>query len=468
MKSFIDQQFLLYNATGEYLYHQVAADLPIIDYHNHLNPVHLAENKQFSNLTELWIGEDPYKHRAMRINGIPENGITGNAGDREKFNNWVETYPYTVGNPLYHWSCLELKKVFGIEQPLHAGNAAEVWDITHAALTSPGFGAMDLLQRWNVAMVCTSDDLTDDTSYHQRASLLHPGTTILPSLRADAIVGIDKPGFKDWLKKLETLTGTTIAALEDYQLIIEQRLQLMAAAGCVLSDHAIDPDFIFEPVSQQQASGLFRQLITRNELSEADTVGLQSYLLGFLGRAYAALGWTMQLHIGAQRSTSTRLRNLAGPAGGYAGIGKACNINMLCKLLDALEKEEGLPTTILYTLNPADNAAFATLTGSYAADGVPGKIQFGPAWWYNDHYEGITRHLVDLSAYGLLSRFIGMTTDSRSILSLSRHEYFRRILCNLLGKWVEEKKLPEEETLLKRLIEDICCHNARRILTIKK
>lgn len=461
MKNFLDDNFLLFNDTAKHLYHTIASKLPIVDYHNHLNAVHLAQNKTFDNLASLWISEDPYKHRSMRINGIPENSITGKVPDREKYDNWVKTFPYTLCNPLFHWSCMELKHVFGIEEPLTEKNANAIWEKTKSQLNGPGFGALDILKKWDVDTLCTSDDLTDDISHHVNVSAANPGLFVLPSLRSDSILAFDKPTFAPWLKKLSELTGIDIKSLDDYQAAINSRLDKLAAAGCVLSDHAIDPDFTYIGTSEDRASGLFASALAGKALSVEEVHSLKSYFLYVLGKQYASRSWTMQLHIGAQRSTSSRLRNLAGPAGGYAAIGSTCDINALCSFLDSLEKEDALPATILYTLNPADNAAFATLTGSFAQDGFPGKIQFGPAWWYNDQYEGIQQQLIALSSYGLLSHFIGMTTDSRSILSLSRHEYFRRILCDMLGKWVEEKKLPSDEYILSRLITDVCYNNIK-------
>jgi len=374
------KDFLLKTKTARRLYHEHAEALPIIDYHNHLDARDLADDRAFENITQLWIASDPYKHRAMRIAGVPERFITGDATDREKFDAWAATAPKTVGNPLYHWTALELKRYFDITEPLSSATAARVWD----ACNSRRYTARQLVA--NVECLCTSDRLTDDLSAHAR--LADFKTRVLPSVR-DA----------------ETLDP---ARLDEFQRL-----------GCRLADHGTDN---------------FQSLLP-------------------LAREYARRDWIMQLHFGAQRETSTRLRKLVGPAGGYATIGNACDIPSLCRLLDDLDKEDCLPKTILYPMNPADYASIATITGSF-----PGKVQFGPAWWYNDHALGIRQHLETLASYGLLSTFIGMTTDSRSLLSMVRHEYFRRVLCDWLGDKVEAGELPSD---LGHLVRAICYENAR-------
>ncbi len=461
MKQFLDDNFLLTNKTAQNLFHAVAKDLPIVDFHNHLNPVHLATNKRFDNLAQLWVNEDPYKHRAMRINGIAEAGITGGVSDKEKFDNWVKTISKTIGNPLFHWSCLELKRIFGIDEILTEKNADDIWNRCNEQLQNEGFGALDILQKWKAEIVCTSDDLTDDLAPHKMATQNGP-IKALPSLRGDSIVAFDSHS-RGWMEKLSGQVGA-IKNLEDYKQALLQKLNDFQEAGCKLADHSLDAGFAFSIRSESRAARLFDNFLNGIALTRVDIVLLKSHLLVFLGTEYCRRGWVLQLHIGAQRFTSSRLRQLAGAAGGYAGIGKTCDIESLCSFLDAMEQQEHLPRTILYTLNPADNAAFATLTGSYAEDGVAGKIQFGPAWWYNDHYEGIKQHLITLSSYGLLSHFVGMTTDSRSLLSFSRHEYFRRILCNLIGKWVEEGELPDDQNLISQLIKDISYNNSLKFI----
>lgn len=462
MSNFLDDNFLLRTKTAQHLFLEVAKSLPVVDFHNHLNPAHLAANKRFANLAQLWVAEDPYKHRAMRICGVPEEKITGAASDREKFAAWAETLPKTVGNPLFHWSCLELKRLFGIDEILTSNNAEHIWNRCNEILAGDSFGALDILKKWNTEIVCTSDDLTGDLSAHQAVSVGESGITVLPSLRGDAIIAFNE-STAVWMHKLSQKFGE-ITSLEHYQTAIKKALDAFVAAGCRLSDHSLDAGFHFLHTTEAEASGLFNRFQQEATLKDEENIRLKSYLLVFLGREYSKRGWALQLHIGAQRYTSSRLRRLVGPAGGYATIGAACDITSLCQFLDTMEMEGGLPRTILYTLNPADYAAFATLTGSYAEDGVNGKIQFGPAWWYNDHYEGIKQQLLTLSSYGLLSQFIGMTTDSRSLLSFSRHEYFRRVLCNIIGEWVEGGELPDDKEMLSSLVKNICYNNSKSFL----
>ncbi|MEJ7767055.1 MAG: glucuronate isomerase [Chitinophagaceae bacterium] len=463
INSILNDHFLLQNAVAERLYHTVAKDLPIVDYHNHINTQHIAINKRFTNLAELWITGDPYKHRAMRINGIPEEGITGNASAKDKYYNWVKTLPKTIGNPLFHWNCLELKRIFGINELLTEKNAEEVWDACNSNLQQEGFGASGILQKWNTEIICTSDDLADDLQAHQAIAVNSRGTKVLPSLRGDSIMAFESPVNEEWMKEISRQFGT-IESLEEYEEAIKQRLDHFANHGCRLADHSLDAGFAFSLPGEAVANRLFTDFKHGIMLSNDNIVLLKSYLLHFLGGEYCKRGWVMQLHIGAQRYTSSRLRKLAGSAGGYATIGKTGDIASLCLFLDGLEMKDLLPRTILYTLNPSDNAAFATLTGSFAEDGKAGKIQFGPAWWYNDHYEGIRHHLLSIAAYGLLAHFIGMTTDSRSLLSFSRHEYFRRILCNVVGTWIQAGELPDDTVLIHDLIKNICYNNSKKFI----
>lgn len=459
---FIHPKFLLQNDTAVELFRSVA-DLPIIDYHNHINPVDLVNNRQYANLTQLWLSLDPYKHRLMRINGVPEAQITGEASDRDKFQRWAETLPRVLGNPLFHWSALELKRIFGIDELLNPDNAQEIWETCNEQLRRDDYRVVPLIQRWRVQTMSTSDDLLDDLEPHRQVSLTHE-LNVHPSLRGDTILSFGTANDRAWMDRLSEQTGQKITNLDDYQSAILPKLDDFAEAGCQLADHALDPDFRFALPSEQEATTYFQRISDDQLLSQEEHTKLTSFLLNFLGKAYAEKGWTLQLHIGAQRRTSTRLKQLAGGAGGYAGIGSSCDIDSLCRFLDSLERAGQLPKIILYPLNPADYEAMASLTGSFAEDGVPGKIQLGPAWWYNDHYEGIQRHLKILASYGMLSSFIGMTTDSRSPMSFSRHEYFRRVLCNTVGTWAEAGQLPTDTNMLRKLVQDISYQNAAQWL----
>ncbi len=432
MKPFNDTDFLLLNDYGKKLYHDVAAALPIIDPHNHIDIASLANNKSFENLYQLWVQHDPYKHRAMRIYGIAEEFITGSKTDYEKFLAWVTCFPHTAGNPLFHWCCMELKTLFGIEEILSPVTAQQIWETANELLKQEKFTALNIVKSFEVEMLCTSDDLTDTLEHHIALAKQQKGIACLPSLRGDSIINFNQHSFFTWLEKLQTSTSVNVVDLSSYKAAINNRLDFFDEAGCLLSDHSLDSGFSYTSCNTSSANELFQNVLNKEILNEEQNTSLQSYLLYFLGKEYAKRKWKMQLHIGAYRYTSSVLRNKVGPAGGYACIGNTCNVRSLCVFLDDLDKESALPKTILYTLNPADNAVFASITGSYAQDGVQGKIQFGPAWWYNDHYEGIIQQLLALSSYGLLSTSIGMTTDSRSIVSFIRHDYYRRILCNFL------------------------------------
>lgn len=462
MDSFINEDFLLTTHISRQLYHEIAENLPVIDFHNHLDPQKLAENHKFADLAELWIHTDPYKHRVMRIAGIDEEMITGiGISGKERYDTWASIFPRTLGNPLFHWSCMELKRFFGIDEILNRENAGKIWKVCNDILRQPGWGMLDILKRCRVEMLCTSDDLLADFTLHRQASLQPQNIIVKPSLRADSVISFTTPSFRDFVSQLAELSGIKIKCLEDYLNAIDIRLNLFSDAGCEYADHSLDAGFRFVPVLSGEASSLFGKLLQTGEISSVETVKLQSYILLFMGRCYARRNWNMQLHIGAKRDTNTRLRTRLGPAGGYAAIGSACDVNSLVCFLDTLNEEDSLPRTILYTLNPADNAVFATLTGSYSGSGILGKLQFGPAWWYNDHLEGMTQQLQSLSSYGLLSCFVGMTTDSRSVLSFSRHEYFRRVLCRFIGEKVVSGEFPSDMTLLGDIVKDICYRNCK-------
>lgn len=460
MSVFNDNDFLLMNDYGKQLYHRVAASLPVIDPHNHVDPAALATNKEFENIYRLWVQHDPYKHRAMRICGVAEKLITGDAPDYEKFLAWAACFQNTIGNPLFHWSCMELKELFGIEEILTPANAKEIWEKANSYLSQEGFTSVNILKRFNVALLCTSDDLLDSLEHHIALSK-QDVITCLPSLRSDSIIAFNSPAFVSWLNKLRSITGIEVTGLTSYKTAISNRLDFFDNTGCLLSDHSLDSGFTFVPTEPVAAATLFDRLLKQETLNEEEVIQLQSNVLTFLGEEYHRRQWKMQLHMGAHRYTSTRLRNKVGPAGGYTCIGNTVNVSSLALFLDELDKMESLPKTILYTLNPNDNAVFASLTGSYSEDGVQGKIQYGPAWWYNDHYEGIMQQLNALISYGLLSTSIGMTTDSRSILSMVRHQYYRRILCNLIGSWVEEGKIPGDWQMLSALVSNISYYNIK-------
>ena len=463
MTAFIHEDFLLRSKSARKLYHEFAAAAPILDYHCHLDPRELATDRCFENLAQLWVTGDPYKHRAMRIAGVPERAITGVATEREKFEAWAATVPQTLGNPLHHWTALELKRYFDIEEPLNAASAGRIWDAGNVRLREPGFSARGLIAQRGVECVCSSDRLLDDLAPHAAIAREGGALRVLPSLRADDITAVDAPEYLAWVRQLGEATSVRIGDYEAFRAAVVQRLEDFARGGCRLSDHALD-EFSYESVTESDTAGLFARRLGGEAFSAAEAMRLRSGILRFLGAEYARCGWIMQLHLGAQRRTSSRLRRLAGPAGGYAGIGRTCDLPSLIAWLDDLESAGTLPRTILYPLNPADFAPLAGLAGSFVEDGVAGKLQLGPAWWFNDHAAGMRAQLEAISNYGLLSVFIGMTTDSRSLLSMTRHEYFRRVLCDWLGEQAEAGAMPGNVEELGALVHAVSSENARRML----
>lgn len=463
-EKYINNNFMLTNELARSLYYNYAENLPIIDFHNHLDPIEIAANVRPENLSRLWVMNDQYKHRAMRINGIPEYGITGNASDYDKYLNWAKTLPMTLGNPLYQWSYLEMQRIFDIDTILNNSSAKEIWEQCNKKIDSGDISIVSLLRKFNVETLCTSDDLLDDVSVHLKAS--KSGIDILPSLRTDSILN-QSNGFTTWCETLSSQTKTKITDLDSYEGALQMRFEVFDKVGCKLADQALDAGFGFIATDRQKADILFKRLLTGMKLSKNEQVSLSSYLLCFIGKVCSERGWALQLHIGAQRKTSTRLNNLVGIAGGYAAIGGTTDMATLVSVLDAMDKKNQLPKTILYNLNPSDNEAFASLMGSFSQDGVACKIQLGPAWWYNDHYDGIAKQLSAISNYGLLHNNIGMTTDSRSYMSISRHEYFRRVFCQFISDRVKTGQLPQDLSILKSLVEDVCYRNAKNWLLNK-
>ena len=438
---FINSDFLLETPLARTLYHEYVEGLPIADYHNHLVPAELASDRRFSDIGQLWVASDPYKHRAMRLHGENEAVISGHASTREKFDAWARTLPHTLGNPLFHWSAMEMKNVFGLDEMPDPSCADKVWDACNERLKEDSFSTMGILRGFGVKVLSTSDDLLDDVTVH---SSVRGDIKVTPSLRADSVLGFAPA----WLERLGSPK-----TLEEYLAAVDARLDVFSENGCRVADHALDDGWRFVLTDFETAAKLYAA-------AEFADVRLKSFVLGHLASEYSRRGWAMLLHIGAQRFTSSRLRSLAGPAGGYASIGNTCDVKSLCAFLDSQDVKGELPKTGLFTLNPADNAALAVLTGSYSQDGVVGKVQFGPAWWYNDHLYGMTDQLENLAAYSLMPQFIGMTTDSRNVLSFSRHDYFRRILCNWLADKTLRGQFPADEAYLGHIAADISYNNA--------
>ncbi len=460
MKKFMDENFLLNSKTAETLYHDYAKQMPIYDYHCHLSPREIAENRKYSNITELWLGGDHYKWRAMRSNGVEERYITGDAGDKEKFLKWAETMPKCIGNPLYHWTHLELKRYFGIDELLSPATAEEIWEKCNEMLKSDEFSVRALIERSNVKVICTTDDPADSLEYHmalKKDSTLK--VKVLPAFRPDKAINIDRDGFTDWVGKLGEAAGIKIETFEDMKKALEQRISFFDSAGCKLSDHALDP-IVFENGTGEEAADIFAKAMAGKSLDQAEIRKYKTHVLLFLGREYSKMGWTMQLHIGTIRNNSGRMMKLLGPDTGFDSAGDYIFAGALAKTLNALDETDELPKTILYNLNPRDNEVLGTIIGCFQGGGIPGKLQFGSGWWFNDQKDGMLKQLTALANLGLLSRFVGMLTDSRSFLSYTRHEYFRRILCDLIGSWVENGETPCDMELLGSMVKDISYNNA--------
>ena len=462
MKELIHEDFMLQNRAAKVLYHDYAGNMPIIDYHCHLDPKEIAGDKHYGNISEVWLGGDHYKWRAMRANGIDEEFITGAASDEEKFLKWAETMPYLIGNPLYHWTQLELKRYFGINELLGPNTAESIWKRCNTLLKKPEMSVKGIIRQSNVKVICTTDDPADTLEYHRKIKEdTSFNVRILPAFRPDKAINIDKNGFNVYVEKLSEISGNAIRTFSDLISVLKERINHFHNNGCRVSDHALEPP-VFVAGDDDAADTVFRKALNGERLSEHDSALYKTRIMLFLGKQYAALGWAMQLHIGAQRDNNTRMYKKLGPNTGYDIMSDYTYSGALARYLNALEMEDSLPKTILYTMNPRDNEILATLSGSFCGSGIPGKVQFGAGWWFNDQKDGMLSQMTTLANMGLLSRFVGMLTDSRSFLSYTRHEYFRRILCNLLGTWVESGEAPDDMNLLGRMVQDIAYNNAER------
>ncbi len=461
MKEFMNEHFLLENDVAVQLYHEYAKDMPIIDYHCHLSPQEIYENKKFKNITDIWLYGDHYKWRTMRANGIEEKYITGDASDYDKFLAWAKTVPMLIGNPLYHWTHLELQRFFGIYDLLSEETAPAIWEKVNSQLSSEGFGARDFITKSNVKVVCTTDDPVDTLEYHQKIKEDSSfEVSVLPSFRPDKGLEINRDGFLDWVKKLEEVSGIQIHSYHDFLQALEERVDFFQSIGCKVSDHALD-SMMYARTTKEEASIFFKEALNGKKVSLEGEKKYKTYTLQFLGKLYAKYDWAMQYHINALRNNNTRMLEELGPDTGFDSINDEGIAKPLVGLLNALEKENALPKTILYSLNPNDFPIIAAMIGSFQGGGIPGKIQFGTAWWFNDTKAGMLNQMQILADMGVFSRFIGMLTDSRSFLSYTRHEYFRRIVCNFIGEWVENGEVPHDIEFLGRIVQGISYQNAK-------
>lgn len=459
-ESFLTANFLLENDTAAELYHEYAAIQPIIDYHSHLPPAEIAQDRKFDTMTSIWLDGDHYKWRAMRALGIEETYITGDAPDEAKFRKWAEAVPYTMRNPLYHWTHLELKNYFGIDQLLNADSAGEIYSHCNEMLKSPEFSTRNLMKGMNVKVACTTDDPADSLEYHQQIKEDGFEIQVLPTFRPDRAYSFDNPkAYNDYLNKLEEASGLTITGYSDLINALEKRVEYFHANGCRLSDHGLE-QLYFEQAGAADIDAAFAKVREGRPLDPAQKRALTCAILLELGRLYHAKGWAQQFHLGALRNPNERMYNKLGPDTGFDAIGDFSQGRALAGFLSELDKTDQLAKTILYNLNPADNEVLATIAGSFNDGTIRGKVQYGSAWWYLDQKDGMEKQMNVLSNTGLLSCFIGMLTDSRSFLSYPRHEYFRRILCNLIGRDVEAGELPADIEWLGKIVSDICYHNA--------
>lgn len=462
MSRFMTEDFLLDTEFARRLYHDYAKEQPIFDYHCHLPPQQIAENYRFKNLYDIWLKGDHYKWRAMRANGVPEALCTGDASDRDKFDAWARTVPHTIGNPLYHWTHLELRRPFGITDTLLSEKTAEsIWHRCNALLEQDDFSARGIMQQMNVKMVGTTDDPIDDLQHHRTLAEDKRFTiNVLPSWRPDKAFNIEAETFQPWLQQLERVADVSVQRFSDLLAALTKRLDYFAAHGCKVSDHALDV-VLYAEADESTLDNILSRRLQGKLPDEQEIAQFKTAVLVWLGSEYARRGWVQQYHIGALRNNNRRQYQLLGPDVGFDSINDRPLAEPLARLLDAQNRNNALPKTILYCLNPRDNEVLATMAGNFQGEGEPGKMQFGSAWWFNDQLDGMQRQMTQLAQIGLLSRFVGMLTDSRSFLSYTRHEYFRRLLCQMIGRWVAQGEAPADEALLGQMVKNICFDNAR-------
>ena len=460
MKNFLDENFLLETKTAEKLYHDYAKQMPVIDYHCHLPPDQIADDKQFDNITQIWLYGDHYKWRAMRANGIEESYCTGNQSDYDKFQKWAETVPYTLRNPLYHWTHLELQRYFDVHQVLNKDTAPTIYDECSAKLQTPQYSVRNLLRKMNVKMVCTTDDPADTLEHHQKIKDDGFEIPILPAWRPDNAMNVgNAQTFISYVQKVEAASNTSISNFTNYLDALKNRHDFFASMGCSVSDHGLEAIYA-DDYTDTELNAIFDNIYLGNELSVSEQNKFRSAMLVIFAQWDHEKGWVQQFHLGAIRNNNSRLLKTLGADVGVDSIGDFPQGRSLSKFLDRLDINNQLTKTILYNLNPADNELFATMIGNFNDGTVAGKIQWGSGWWFLDQKDGMTKQINTLSNMGLLSRFIGMLTDSRSFLSFPRHEYFRRILCNLFGNDIENGELPNDIEWVGKIVQDICFHNA--------
>ena len=461
MKKFLDENFLLQSKTAIELYNGFAKPMPIIDYHNHLPPDQIANDINFENITQVWLYGDHYKWRAMRTNGVNEKYCTGNASDYEKFEQWAATVPYTMRNPLYHWTHLELQRYFNIDKILNAGTAKEIYDEAKAKLVTPEYSVRNLLRKMEVKVLCTTDDPTDSLEHHKKIATDEFEIEILPAYRPDKAMNVDDVAvFNAYVDKVQQAADVAVSSYADYLSALKKRHDFFATMGCSVSDHGLEQVYS-EDYTDTEISNIFNKIRSGKALEYIENLKFKSAMLIEFAKWDCEKGWVQQYHLGALRNNNARMLKQLGADTGWDSIGDFSQARALAKFLNKLDTTNELAKTILYNLNPADNELMATMIGNFNDGSVAGKIQFGSAWWFLDQKDGMVKQLNALSNMGLLSKFIGMLTDSRSFMSYPRHEYFRRILCNLFGEEIENGELPTDINWIGKMIQDICYNNAK-------
>lgn len=460
MKQFMDKDFLLSTDMAKTLYHDYASQVPVLDYHCHINPQEIAENRKFENITQVWLGGDHYKWRQMRSNGVEEKYITGDASDREKFQKWAETMPKLIGNPLYHWSHLELKTYFGYEGYLNGDTAEEVWNLCNAKLQQDSMTVRNIIKQSNVTLICTTDDPIDSLEWHKKIKEDDTfDVQVLPAWRPDKAMNIEKPDFAAYMGKLSAASGIEVKDLASLKEALKNRMDFFAASGCSVSDHGLEYVMYF-PADDAEVDAILKKALAGEALTKEEQAKYKTAFMLFVARQYNRLNWVMQLHYGCKRDNNAYKFQQLGPDTGFDCINDYTPCAQLADFLNALSSTDEIPKTIIYSLNPNDNASIGTIIGCFQGPGVAGRIQQGSAWWFNDHKTGMTDQMTSLANLGCLGNFIGMLTDSRSFLSYTRHDYFRRIMCELIGGWVDNGEYPADMKSLKEIVEGISYYNA--------
>lgn len=462
MKQFMDKDFILSTESAQKLFHDYAEQMPVLDYHCHINPREIAEDRKFENITQVWLGGDHYKWRQMRSNGVEERYITGDAPDREKFQKWAETLEKAIGNPLYHWSHLELQRYFGYHGYLNGETAEEVWNLCNEKLKDDSMSVRNIIRKSNVTLICTTDDPIDNLEWHKVIAEDESfEVQVLPAWRPDKAMNLEKPDYLSYLEKLSDVSGVKINSFVNLLEALRNRLDFFASMGCSVSDHALEY-VMYAPASEKEIEEIFAKRLAGNEISKEEELKFKTAFMLALGKEYHKRNWAMQLHYGCKRDNNRYRYEQLGPDSGFDCINNYAPSAQMADFLNALNATDEMPRTILYSLNPNDDASIGTILGCFQDSSTIGKIQQGSAWWFNDHKAGMMDQMISLANLGLLGNFIGMLTDSRSFLSYTRHEYFRRIMCDLIGGWVENGEYPADDKALEKIVKGISYNNAVR------